>query len=345
VRPLARPREHRSPTPPARSVVEVADARSLGLLAGAVLVLAGLAAAASGGTPVWSLLRGGPADRVTAATAAVVVGGVVLVVGLVCAVAVHRGGAGGRRRGLPLRTTLLRTLPVIAAAMSVSSLFVIARLAPAAGADGPRYGQDDTTELPGTGGRGLTIIDSREGLLEGEDRRPAADEMRERRLAGRFDPWVLALLGIATAGMLAAAARAWRRPGSSPAVGAWEADEAPAEPAREFVHAAVVDAIDAMLADPDPNTAIIGAYARLLESLHARGVGRRDHEAPMEHLRRALGVMRVRPEPLHEIIALFEIARFSTHRLNETHRERALHALRTAASELSASARPVGVRT
>jgi hypothetical protein len=91
-----------------------------------------------------------------------------------------------------------------------------------------------------------------------------------------------------------------------------------------------------MLADPDPSTAIIGAYARLLEGLAACDVGRREHEAPLEHLRRTLTILRVRPEPLRQLIGLFEVARFSTHSLTGSHRDQALSALRAAATDLAA---------
>jgi hypothetical protein len=103
------------------------------------------------------------------------------------------------------------------------------------------------------------------------------------------------------------------------------------------LHDAMVETIDAMLADPEPRTAIIGAYARLLHSLADAGIGRHEHEAPLEHLRRALTRARVRPAPLRELIALFEIARFSSHPLSAAHREQALAALHAAATDLAAA--------
>jgi hypothetical protein len=111
--------------------------------------------------------------------------------------------------------------------------------------------------------------------------------------------------------------------------------------AREAMAATVVGSIDAMLADPDPRTAVIGAYARLLEGLAACGLARYDHEAPMEHLHRVLLGLRVRPEPLHALTALFERARFSPHPLTGTDRDAALAALRQAAADLAAMA-PTG---
>lgn len=95
--------------------------------------------------------------------------------------------------------------------------------------------------------------------------------------------------------------------------------------------------IDSMLADPDPKTAIIGAYARLLEGLAACDAARRDHEAPIEHLQRALSILPVGPRPLRQLTGLFEIARFSTHRLTESHRDQALDALHAASADLAAA--------
>ena len=102
----------------------------------------------------------------------------------------------------------------------------------------------------------------------------------------------------------------------------------------EAARSSVLRSIEAMLADPDPNTAVIGAYARLLEGLAASGVPRWDFEAPVEHLRRALTRLQVRPGPIHRLVALFEVARFSTRSLTVQHRDEALAALREVADDL-----------
>lgn len=105
--------------------------------------------------------------------------------------------------------------------------------------------------------------------------------------------------------------------------------------ARARAHGAVLVTIDAMLDDPDPRTAIIGAYARLLEELEATGAARFDYEGPQEHLRRVLSVLRVQPKPLEALIALFEEARFSEHELTLRHRDEALRALESVAGALA----------
>ena len=108
-------------------------------------------------------------------------------------------------------------------------------------------------------------------------------------------------------------------------------DEASRAAARE----AIGGSIEAMLSDPDPRTAIIGAYARLQEELQRSDASRRAYEGPTEHLLRVLGLLDVRPDPLRRLIGLFELARFSEHALNGGHRDEALQALRDVASDLT----------
>lgn len=111
---------------------------------------------------------------------------------------------------------------------------------------------------------------------------------------------------------------------------------------RAAAHGAIVTTIEAMLDDPDPRTAIIGAYARLLEELDANGASRRPHEGPSGHLTRILTRLELRPDALRKLVQLFEIARFSDHNLTARHRSEALEALHDAAEDLSSP--PVTVR-
>lgn len=143
---------------------------------------------------------------------------------------------------------------------------------------------------------------------------------------------LLRVMALLVAGALFAAVVALRRR-SEPAadvveVGAW--DGLSERDARQ----AVVIAIDGLLGAPDPRTAIIGAYARLLEELESLGAHRHVFEAPLEHLNRVLGSLPVRRGPVEELAELFAIARFSEHPLLPVHRERAMAALRSVAEDL-----------
>ena len=65
--------------------------------------------------------------------------------------------------------------------------------------------------------------------------------------------------------------------------------------------------------DDDPRTAIIAAYARLLDGLAEVGCARLPYEAPEEHLHRSLVALGVSPEPMSVVVDKFLVARFSTH--------------------------------
>ncbi len=110
-----------------------------------------------------------------------------------------------------------------------------------------------------------------------------------------------------------------------------EEDPLPLDPERAAMEGAVHAGIEAMLVDPDPNTAIRGAYAQLLFALEDFGQGRWEHEGPTEHLQRVLAALRIHPAPLRELISLFELARFSHLDLSASHRDQALRALQAVA--------------
>ncbi|HEX4901502.1 MAG TPA: DUF4129 domain-containing protein, partial [Acidimicrobiales bacterium] len=112
-------------------------------------------------------------------------------------------------------------------------------------------------------------------------------------------------------------------------------DASPAEARRpRRVEDGLADVLRAMLADPDPRTAVIGAYARLLVALDEAGMPRRPHEGPHEHLWRALGPLGVRRGPVHRLAELFVRARFTPHPVTDDHRRVAIAALADAIADL-----------
>lgn len=110
-------------------------------------------------------------------------------------------------------------------------------------------------------------------------------------------------------------------------------------PGPDGARSATITGIDASLDDlatlDDVRSAIVGAYARLLDALDGAGVPRRPAEAPLEYLVRALRSLDVRPEPLERLTALFNEARFSQHSLGPAARDAAFAALSAAREDLA----------
>jgi len=317
--------------PPARGLPP--RSRGLGVSAGQpgstrggvvlVLILAGLVAAVANGTSIWVPPRTGWVDREALVLRVVGLFAVGMVVAGVAAFVLHRTVFLRRPDPPPLSTTLLRALPFATVTLAMVGLLVIA---------GTPLTLEPTTQGEASEGAGegtpLQFRGSWETAVT------AGEGAEEEGLA--LDPdaadhtvVLLLLFGSAFAAALVAGWWLARRFGSRGGNGGRALD-----PQRAAAHHAVVGTIDAMLADPNPRTAIIGAYARLLEGLAACGTPRRDHEGPVEHLRRVLTVLRVPPGPLRRLIALFEVARFSTHLLTPDHRAQALDALGGVAEHL-----------
>ena len=142
-------------------------------------------------------------------------------------------------------------------------------------------------------------------------------------------PWPVVILGAVVVSALAAAAWSARRSRPAPDDDAADPDER-----REVAGRAFDASLADLEAEPDPRRAIIAAYARLLDGLAACGLGRRDAEAPHEHLRRALLALHVREEPMRALVELFGEARFSEHELTAHHKAAAIDAFRAARDDL-----------
>ena len=124
-------------------------------------------------------------------------------------------------------------------------------------------------------------------------------------------------------------------------------DEPEPEPEPEVAPAPVTmeeglaEVLRSMLADPDPRTSVIGAYARLLTAMDEAGFGRRAEEGPHEHLWRTLGPLGVRRQPVHRLAELFIRARFTPRPVTEDDRQAAIAALADAVGDLRLQAADV----
>jgi hypothetical protein len=309
-------------------------------LAAVVIALSGLVALASQGAPLWTPLRIGAVNRSELLVSVAIVDGVGIVAAFAIILIVHRI-LRTRRGAITVREMVHRAVPITSVMLAALTLITIARADLQPGRTSTAGAVEQTVAgREGQRPAGPGLRDSRTGLIvAGEDSRPHANGVVANPRSAPLDAKLLLLLAVGAAAVVGAVFR-WSRGRRSSAPGLSGADDG-SDLDRDVgrMRDVVLGTIDAMLADPDPNTAIIGAYARLLEGFAASGVERRMHEAPLEHLRRALATLLVRPEPAHRLVELFAAARFSTHRLTTEHREQALEALRAAAADLDLNAR------
>jgi hypothetical protein len=166
---------------------------------------------------------------------------------------------------------------------------------------------------------------------EAGDTGQATEAVEDEEAEGPRPPvWPVVVIGITFAGAMVAATLGGRRPRPVP-------DEAPTAPAAadpELARLAFDASIEELLAETDPRRAVIAAYASLLTGLSRAGVPRRTDEAPEEHLERALGALRVPPDPLRTLVVRFEEARFSTHVIDDAAKVAAIDAFRAARASL-----------
>ena len=294
----------------------------------AVLGIAALVAVASKGAPVWTELGDGMADRTRVLDGIAELGMVGVVVSAAVTLVVHHLMVTRRPGSPPLRVTLVRAIPITLISLALLMLIALARAG-------------SSPERPGGGAMqmdwfsGLGIASDPNGVptaTAGSSTLPAPPEAENE--GSRRRSLLLAILLVVLAIVLATATIWWLRRSYvvRPAPLAIPLQDAQPEPmpeaprSRERFEAA----IEAMLRDTDPRRAIIGAYARLLETVHDDRRARRSWEAPREHLRRVLAEQGLPAGPFATLVDLFEVARYSTHPLREAHREEALRALRSA---------------
>ncbi len=192
------------------------------------------------------------------------------------------------------------------------------------------------------GGVGGTRVVVGEGvLLDVPTPEPGVDPGPEGPLADGRDAMVaLLLLALALVAFAPPLVRRTARVADAVVAPLPPPDPRPA-PTRGAVEDGLAAVLRDMLADPDPRTAVIGAYARLLAALDEVGLGRRSEEAPHEHLWRSLGPLGVRRAQLHRLAELFVRARFTPHPVTEAHRQAAIGALADAVADLRLRAEDV----
>jgi hypothetical protein len=106
--------------------------------------------------------------------------------------------------------------------------------------------------------------------------------------------------------------------------------------ARAGLQQALDEAIEDLRREPDPRKAVVAAYARMEQALTVHGLPRRPAEAPYEYLTRAAGAIEAEKQ-MAALTELFEVAKFSQHRVGEAMRERAIAALVAVRDEVRAA--------
>lgn len=108
----------------------------------------------------------------------------------------------------------------------------------------------------------------------------------------------------------------------------------------------LADAVDsgrrALLDGADARAAVIACYAAMEESLADSGVARRASDSPQDLLERAAGSGLLTGQGAGTLTALFREARYSTHPMDDGHRQRAADALTDIAAQLARHAQESG---
>jgi hypothetical protein len=108
-------------------------------------------------------------------------------------------------------------------------------------------------------------------------------------------------------------------------------------PIRETLTEVLDETLDDLRSEEDPRKAVIGAYANMERTLAARGVPRRESEAPAEYLTRILDVVSASGHSVRRLTRLFTRARYSPHEIDAQMKEEAIDALTGLRAELQAA--------
>jgi hypothetical protein len=142
-------------------------------------------------------------------------------------------------------------------------------------------------------------------------------------------PVAVILGAVATAGLAAYLSYRARRRSLQPHT---------AEPSLALTLADVLgETLDDLRAEPDPRVAVIAAYARLVRTLSAFGVPRRESDAPAEYLQRIMIDLEVGSRHASRLTKLFEHAKFSPHDVGPEMKEEAIELLGAIRADLQAA--------
>jgi Domain of unknown function (DUF4129) len=108
-------------------------------------------------------------------------------------------------------------------------------------------------------------------------------------------------------------------------------------PVRETLAEVLSETLDDLMRESDPRKAVIGAYVKMERTLAARGFPRRESEAPIEYLRRILGIVGGSGHSARRLTRLFERARFSPHEIDQRMKDDAIESLIGLRAELEAA--------
>jgi hypothetical protein len=105
-------------------------------------------------------------------------------------------------------------------------------------------------------------------------------------------------------------------------------------PIVEALSDVLAETLDDLRGERDPRQAVIRAYSRMERTLAARGLPRREAEAPLEYLGRVLDAVQASAHSVRRLTQLFQRARFSTHEIDTGMKQDAIEALSGLRAEL-----------
>jgi hypothetical protein len=178
---------------------------------------------------------------------------------------------------------------------------------------------------------GLRFVEPNRGILPGSPSGGSSENTQQTDTRERYEPQVrwlpLVVVGSLVFGIGGAIVlRAARRRGELVA----------ATPIHETIDEVLAETLDDLRREEDPRQAVIGAYAKMERTLAARGVPRRDSEAPVEYLTRILEVVSASGHSVRRLTGLFAKARYSPHEIDAKMKEDAIDALTGLRAELAA---------